>query len=48
MTKAETEALDPETIERMDVFKDRTQLDSLNIDSEKNITGVVKITLKKE
>ncbi|AUC77393.1 BT_3928 family protein [Olleya sp. Bg11-27] len=48
VTKAETEALDPETIERMDVFKDRTQLDSLNIDSEKNITGVVKITLKKE
>jgi len=47
-TKSEVDALDPETIQSMDVFKDRAQIDSLNIEVDKTISGVVKVTLKTE
>ncbi|WP_397362118.1 BT_3928 family protein [Olleya sp. R77988] len=45
-TKESVEVLNPDSIERMDVFKGKAQLDSLNIDREKNYTSVIKIKLK--
>ena len=48
VTKAEAEAIDPETIESMDVVKEGSELDILNSMTSSNYTGIIKITLKEE
>ncbi|WP_055435822.1 BT_3928 family protein [Lacinutrix algicola] len=48
VTKAEVEALDPETIESMNVIKEGSELKILNSMTSSNYTELIKITLKEE
>ncbi|WP_299254586.1 BT_3928 family protein [uncultured Lacinutrix sp.] len=48
VTKEEVEALDPETIESMNVIKEGSELEILNSMTSSNYTELIKITLKEE
>ena len=48
VSKAETDALDPKTIESINVIKEGSELDILNSATSSKYSGLVKITLKEE